>query len=178
MPSFITQKKIYHFVKTPKKKKKKLSQTVNNNLEFIMASIYCCTSAGQTSISVWPISSHWSSTSWLGTRARLPSCGSTPPSSGSRRTRSSPSSRPSTTGGSRGRGQRSSAVALGVLLGTFITVMVLLSRTVSASSTWVPAKLFLELRGIGSRARRFRSHRRPESFLNGCTHLFGSKTWT
>ena len=113
---------------------------------------------GQTSIWAHPTSTHQTFTSRLGTKAHFPSHGSTRPSSGSRkRTRSDPFSRLSTTGAFRGKGPRSFAIAVAVLLVT-CTMMVLLWLTVLVSFTWDLARSFLELPGIGSRPRRFRSH--------------------
>ena len=113
---------------------------------------------GQTSIWAHPTSTHQTFTSRPGTKAHFPSHGSTRPSSGSRkRTRSDPFSRLSTTGAFRGKGPRSFAIAVAVLLVT-CTMMVLLWLTVLVSFTWDLARSFLELPGIGSRPRRFRSH--------------------
>lgn len=68
--------------------------------------------AETTSTSKPTTSTHRTSTSRPATKAPSPSQSSTPPNSTSRkRTRSCPSSKPSITGGSSGRGSRSSAAA-------------------------------------------------------------------
>lgn len=75
------------------------------------------------------------------------------PSSNSRRkTRSSPSLRPSITGGSKGRGPRSCARAVAI---SWATSMMMAHHwpTVLGSSTWAPARWFQGPPGIDSRPR-------------------------